>query len=71
MIPLESRVTVGVVKSLYEEAGGLGIPTWVAFRERVATAVKDFGALVIDSHDQRTPLRTTCAPKGTIQADRV
>jgi hypothetical protein len=51
-----------VVKSLYEEAGGLGIPSWQEFREKVAAAVRDFGALVIDSHDQRTPLRTIRAP---------
>jgi len=51
-----------VVKSLFEDGGGFSIPTWQEFRERVAVAVRDFGCLVIDSHDQRTPLRTIRAP---------
>ena len=51
-----------VVKALWDEGGGLGIPTWQEFREKLATAVKDFGALVIDSHDQAHPLRTIRAP---------
>ena len=50
-----------VVKALHEEGGGLGLDL-PAFRERVAVAVRDFGCLVIDSHDQRTPLRTIRAP---------
>ena len=50
-----------VVKALWEEGGGLGLDL-PAFRERIAVAVKDFGALVVDSHDQRTPLRTIRAP---------
>ncbi len=47
---------------MYEDGGGFSIPTWEAFRERAAMAVRDYGALVIDSHDQRTPLRTIRAP---------
>ena len=50
-----------VVKALHEEGGGLGLDL-PAFRERVAAAVRDFGALVIDSHDQAHPLRTIRAP---------
>ena len=51
-----------VVKSLFEDGGGFSIPTWQEFRERVAVAVRDFGCLVIDSHDQAHPLRTIRAP---------
>ena len=50
-----------VVKSLWEEGGGLGLDL-PAFRERVAAAVREFGALVIDSHDQKTPLKNIRAP---------
>ena len=51
-----------VAKALWEEGGGLGIPTWQEFREKLARAVKEFGALVVDSHDQAHPLRTIRAP---------
>ena len=50
-----------VVKALHEEGGGLGLDL-PAFREKLACAVKDFGALVVDSHDQAHPLRTIRAP---------
>ena len=50
-----------VVKALHEEGGGLGLDL-PAFRERVAAAVRDYGALVVDSHDQAHPLRTIRAP---------
>ena len=51
-----------VVKALYEEGGGLGCDTWQTFREKLAGAVKDFGALAITSHDQAHPLRMIRAP---------
>ena len=51
-----------VVKALYEEGGGLGCDTWQTFRERLAAAVRDYGALAIDSHDQKTPLKNIRAP---------
>ena len=51
-----------VVKALYEEGGGLGCDTWQTFRERLAVAVRDYGALAIDSHDQKTPLKNIRAP---------
>ena len=50
-----------VVKALHEEGGGLGLDL-PAFRERVAAAVRDFGALVIDSHSQQAPLKNIRAP---------
>ena len=49
------------IKALWEEGGGLGLDL-PAFRERVAAAVRDYGALVVDSHDQAHPLRTIRAP---------
>ena len=51
-----------VVKALWDEFGGLGFDDWRAFRAHAAAAVKDFGALVIDTHDARHPVRRVRAP---------
>ena len=48
-----------VVKALWEELGGLGFDDWRAFKAYVAQAVQNFGALCCDSHDQRSPVKTT------------
>jgi hypothetical protein len=51
-----------VVKALWDEFGGLGFPDWRAFRAHAAAAVKDFGALVVDTHDSKNPVRRVRAP---------
>jgi hypothetical protein len=51
-----------VVKALWDEFGGLGFDDWKAFRSHAAAAVKDFGSLVLDTHDAKHPVRCVRAP---------
>ena len=51
-----------VIKALWDEFGGLGFDDWKAFRSHAAAAVKDFGSLVLDTHDAKHPVRCVRAP---------
>ena len=51
-----------VIKALWDEFGGLGFDDWKAFRAHAAAAVKDFGSLVVDTHDAKSPVRCVRAP---------
>ena len=51
-----------VVKALWDEFGGLGFDDWKAFRTHAAAAVADYGALVVDTHDSKSPVRRVRAP---------
>ena len=56
-----------VVKALWDEMGGLGFDSWRELRAYVARAVENYGALSIDTHDQKTPVKTTRAPSKPAQ----
>ena len=56
-----------VVKALFDEMGGLGFDTWRELRAYTARAVESYGCLAIDTHDQKTPVKTTRAPSKPAQ----
>ena len=56
-----------VVKALWDEFGGLGFTDWKAFRSHAAQAVADFGALVVDTHDSKQPVRRVRAPSKPVE----
>ena len=51
-----------VVKALWDELGGLGFDSWRDLKAYMARAVENYGALAIDNHDQKAPMKTTRAP---------
>jgi hypothetical protein len=56
-----------VVKALWDEMGGLGFDSWRELRAYTARAVENYGALAIDTHDQKTPVKVTRAPSKPVQ----
>ena len=56
-----------VVKALWDEMGGLGFDSWRELRAYTARTVESYGALTVDTHDQRAPVKTTRAPSRPAQ----
>ena len=56
-----------VVKALWDEMGGLGFDSWRELKAYTARAVESYGCLAIDTHDQKTPVKTTRAPSKPAQ----
>ena len=56
-----------VVKAIHSELGGLNFDTWRELKAYVARAVESYGCLSIDTHDQKTPVKTTRAPSKPAQ----
>ena len=56
-----------VVKALWDEMGGLGFDSWRELKTYVARAIENYGALAIDTHDQKSPVKTTRAPSKPAQ----
>ena len=56
-----------VVKALWDEMGGLGFDSWRELRAYTAWAVENYGALAIDTHDQKVPVKITRAPSKPAQ----
>ncbi len=55
------------IKCLHDEFDGLNFDDWRAFRAHAAAAVADFGALVIDTHDSKNPVRRVRAPSKPVE----
>ena len=47
--------------------GGLNFYSWRELRAYTARAVENYGALAIDTHDQKAPVKTTRAPSKPAQ----
>jgi len=56
-----------VVKALWDEMGGLNFASWRELRAYTARAVESYGALTIDTHDQKSPVKPTRAPSKAAQ----
>ena len=56
-----------VIQALHSELGGLGHDSWRELKAYTARAVENFGALSIDRHGQKAPVKTTRAPAKPVQ----
>jgi hypothetical protein len=55
------------VQALHSELGGLGFDSWRKLKAYTAHAVENFGCLAIDTHDQKSPVKVTRAPRKPAQ----
>ena len=56
-----------VIQAIHSELGGLNFDSWRELKAYVARAVESYGCLSIDTHDQKTPVKTTRAPSKPAQ----